>query len=244
MGYVKPRAGYANIGFYADPVQSLVELAELPFVILVDKQIRLVEDSGAIYRFDIDALAGNFQPNDAPGVTGFWVEIGFGGGGGESNLTTNVGAGHGVALAKVGVTLPFKSFVEGDDIEIVSSADELRINYTGAFPVSTKAMVLERPIASDNISIFFTEVAITITQINDVIVGATSVAWNISHAPTRNGSPNDIFAVDRITNSIIGSETTIFDDATIPAGSWVWYEASAIDGIPDALSITIEYTID
>ena len=56
--------------------------------------------------------------------TGLW-ELVSGGGGGEANTSSNVGTGFGLALAKVGVDLPFKTLVQNLEIIITSSATEL-----------------------------------------------------------------------------------------------------------------------
>lgn len=66
-------------GEYAAPVQAIADLAALVSTGLQDKQMRLVEDAGAIFRFDqqsviaadgVDVVA----PDDAP-VTGRWIKI-------------------------------------------------------------------------------------------------------------------------------------------------------------------------
>lgn len=41
-----------------------------------------------------------------------------------------------------------------------------------------------------------------------------------------------------------GSEVTSFNDATIPAGRWVWLETTAQSGTVGELSVSIEYTVD
>ena len=70
--------------FYGDGVQDVTSLAEVTFASIQDKEVRLVEDEGVLYRFDAQAITGNFQPDDAPGSTGFWVNIGTSTGGGSA----------------------------------------------------------------------------------------------------------------------------------------------------------------
>lgn len=53
------------------------------------------------------------------------------GGGGEVNTASNVGAGEGLAVAKVGVDLPFKSITAGTNITLTGSATELEIAASG-----------------------------------------------------------------------------------------------------------------
>jgi hypothetical protein len=54
-----------------------------------------------------------------------------GGGGGEANTSSNQGAGEGLALAKSGVDLPFKTLLAGDNISLTSGVDTLEISSTG-----------------------------------------------------------------------------------------------------------------
>lgn len=66
-------------GEYASPVQSTVDLAALNSSSLQDKQMRLVEDAGAIFRFDAQSVATAdgidvIIPIDAP-ATGRWVKV-------------------------------------------------------------------------------------------------------------------------------------------------------------------------
>lgn len=60
-----------------------------------------------------------------------WVAVGPVGGG-EANTASNVGSGEGLAVAKVGVDLPFKSLTEGVGITLTGSADEIEIAFSGA----------------------------------------------------------------------------------------------------------------
>lgn len=111
----------------------------------------------------------------------------------------------------------------------------------------SKSTTVEDPLATENIGFFFTSIAITVTQLNDVVVGSAtpSLTWNLRHATARNeGSPNDLFSSNRVTTSESGAETTSFDDATIPAGSWIWIISSAQSGTVDEITITVLYTED
>jgi len=60
-------------------------------------------------------------------ITNKW-ELGVGGGGGEANTSSNVGAGLGWALPKVGVDLPFKSFIALAPLSIVSNPTDITIS--------------------------------------------------------------------------------------------------------------------
>lgn len=109
-----------------------------------------------------------------------------------------------------------------------------------------KAITIESPTASEDITLFFTDDAITITQLNAVSVGTTpSVTYTIRHGSDRSAAGNEVVTSGSTTTSTTtGDEVTSFNDATIPAGSWVWLETTATSGTVTNTNITIEYTVD
>ena len=84
---------------------------------------------GATYLDTLNALCVflNFQPG--------------GGGSGEVNTASNVGAGDGVFKQKTGVDLEFKSFTAGTNITLTSSADEIQIDAAGGGESNTASNV-------------------------------------------------------------------------------------------------------
>ena len=148
------------------------------------------------------------------------------------------------ALDTMQVVNPANGQIHTYSFDVAADAWAVANNITA--DVETKAITIEDPTNAENVSMFFTDVAITITQVNDVVQGTTpSLTWDIVHATTRNnGTPNELFGTDRVTTSESGAETTSFTDATIPAGSWVWFVSSAQSGTTDEFNVTIEYTYD
>jgi hypothetical protein len=136
---------------------------------------------------------------------------------------------------------------DGNDLTIAASGGT---SYTDAQAKAanpqSKSITIESCTATENIGFFYTDIAITITAIADVIKGTSpSVTWQINHATTRNsGSPNTLLTASRTTTSTTGATTTTFNDPTIPAGSWIWFTSSAQSGTVAELSITLKYTID
>jgi len=98
---------------------------------------------------------------------------------------------------------------------------------------------------TDDPTLFYTTDAITVTATQSLISGGTNVVYNIGHASTRTGTQLDVFTADITETSTAGaSHTTGFNDATIPAGSWVWIDVVSVSGSVDQFHVTLEYTRD
>jgi hypothetical protein len=67
-------------GKYGAPVQALTDLAALTSASLQDKQMRLVEDTGAIFRFDVQSVVVEdalnvIAPSDVGAGAGRWIKV-------------------------------------------------------------------------------------------------------------------------------------------------------------------------
>ena len=73
-----------------------------------------------------------------------------------------------------------------------------------------------------------------------------SVTWTIRHHATdRSNAGNEVVTGGTTTTSTTsGDDVTSFNDATIPADSFVWLETTAQSGTVDELSVSMIYTID
>lgn len=122
---------------------------------------------------------------------------------------------------------------------------EAGIATTSDLPTLTKAISIPDPVAADDATIFFTPVAITITAVHSHITGSTNVVFNIGHASTRTGTQLDVFTSDITLTSTAGqTNNSGFNDATIPANSWVWLDIVSVSGTPTLFHATIQYTED
>ena len=111
----------------------------------------------------------------------------------------------------------------------------------------TKSIAIESPSASEDITFFFTPVAITVTEMRAVLVGGTtpSLTWTVRHATDRTAAGNEVVTGGTTTTSATtGSDVTVFNDATIPADSFVWVETTAHTGGAKAMAITVAYDED
>lgn len=95
-------------------------------------------------------------------------------------------------------------------------------------------------------TLFFTPVAITVTKLATVVRGTTpSCTVDIHHSTDRSAAGNALIASPAATTSeSTGSVVTSFDDATIPADSWVWLEIDATSGTVDEVAGVIVFTQD
>lgn len=111
-------------------------------------------------------------------------------------------------------------------------------------PTLSKTFNIEIPTASEDVTVFRTDVAITVVEVIAVSTGTTpSVTYQLKHDPTRSNSGNNL-TTSATTTSTGAGDTATLSDATIPADSWVWLETTAQTGTVDWLSIDIRYTED
>lgn len=114
-------------------------------------------------------------------------------------------------------------------------------------PIQSKSITVETPTSSEDISIFFADDAITITKLVAVLVGSStpSVTWTIRHHTDRSNAGNEVVTSGTTTTSTTtGSVVTSFNDATVPADSFLWLETTAQSGTVGQIHITIFYRQD
>lgn len=110
----------------------------------------------------------------------------------------------------------------------------------------SKSITIESPTATEDISMFFTNSAITITEMRAVVRGTTpSVTFTIRHGIDRSLVGAEVVTGGTTTTSqTTGSDIVSFNDATIVADSFVWLETTAQTGTVDEMNLTIIYTED
>lgn len=113
-----------------------------------------------------------------------------------------------------------------------------------------KSIAILNPTSSDNVFMFFTSVAMTITGSAAVLrgSGSQSVTYQVNHASTRNsGSPNQLYSSSQTVTSITnGTIVTNFSggDPTIPQASWVWVTISAVGATTNEFDLALFFTED
>jgi len=110
--------------------------------------------------------------------------------------------------------------------------------------VREKTFTLEAPTASDDITIFRTDVDITVQEAIVVQTGNTpSTTFVLKWASDRSAAGTDLTTSSTTTSTTTGDVATL-STAAIPANSWIWLETTAASGTNVKLSIDIRYTID
>ena len=107
-----------------------------------------------------------------------------------------------------------------------------------------KSMSLENPLVNDELTIFFTEQALTITEIRAVLLGSAtpSVQWSLYHGTNR--TSGTLIHQKTTTSTTTGDDITSITDATIPANSFIWAEIDAQSGTVTEVNITMIGTVD
>jgi len=145
----------------------------------------------------------------------------------EDNMVSN-------SATKIPTQQSVKAYVDGLDVN--------NIKKTSA--THNKTFTLEAPTASDDITIFRTDVAITVQEVIAVSVGTSpSTTYQLKHSTDRNAAGNALTTSSTTTSTTTGNVATL-STAAIPANSWVWFETTAATGTNVRITIDIRYTID
>ena len=108
-----------------------------------------------------------------------------------------------------------------------------------------KTFTLQEPTATDDITVFRTDVDITVQEVIACSTGGGTISttYQLKHHPTRSDAGNALTTSAATTSTTIG-DTASLSDATIPADSWIWLETTDASGTAVYLSIDIRYTED
>lgn len=112
---------------------------------------------------------------------------------------------------------------------------------------NSKSVLVENPINTEDLSLFFTDKAITITKIRPILVGSASpsVTWTLRHATDRSVVGTEVINIGTTTTEVTtGIDIISFDDSTIIANSHIWFESTAKSGTVKSINLTIFYTED
>jgi hypothetical protein len=104
--------------------------------------------------------------------------------------------------------------------------------------------------SSEDKTVHYVNVAVTLTEMAAVIVnpttGTPSVSWTMRHNTDRNATGNEVITGgSTTTNTTTGHKLVSFNDGTVSAGSWIWIETSSSNLVAgEHMHVTIRYTED
>lgn len=122
--------------------------------------------------------------------------------------------------------------------------DLLEVSPSTITVVASKAITVESPTTTEDISMFFSEGSITISKITVVLTGSSpSVTWTLRHGTNRNAVGTEVITGGTTTTSTTtGDVITTFDSAELAAASFVWLETTATSGTVNSINITVIYS--
>ena len=196
---------------------------------------------GSFFSALIAINADNITTN-ADDITANWIDT-------NANTSKLAGIEVGATADQTGAEIKAAYEAEADTNAYNDAAVSKLAGIEAGAQVNTsiiKGITVESPTTSEDITIFFTPVAITVTELVGVCIGSSpSVTYTLHHSTDRSAAGNKVVTVgNTVTSTTTGDSVISFDDATIPTDSFIWLETSATSGTVDSIHISIEYTVD
>lgn len=110
--------------------------------------------------------------------------------------------------------------------------------------LQSKGVTIDSPGASENVPLFYTTRAVTISKQMCVLPGGSatpSVTYKINWGSDVTSGTGVVTAGSTCTSVTTGNQVTSFNAATISAGSFVWLTTSAQSGTVPMMGVTVEY---
>ena len=199
---------------------------------------------------DITVTSGVWNINSGAVGTN---EIATDGVGADEIATGAVGASELASSYISGKTAITSGLISTDELPISDGGTAKRMDvsvlqdYLKANTYQTKAVTIENPGSAEDISLFYTDEAITIQKLSSVLIGSStpSVTWTIRYASDRSAAGTEVNTGGKTTTSITTAYVvTSFNNASIPANSFIWLETSGQGGVVDEMNLTLKYTVN
>lgn len=113
-------------------------------------------------------------------------------------------------------------------------------------PSFSKSVFVSSPGAAEDITVFFTPVALTITKITAILTGSASpsVTWTIRFGTDRSAAGTEAVTGGTTTTSVTtGSVVTSFNATAIAANSFIWLKTTAQSGTVTSLNVSVIYDL-
>lgn len=112
-----------------------------------------------------------------------------------------------------------------------------------AAPGFPKGVSFPSPAAGDKVTLFYTAAALTVSELDAVLVGSAtpSATWTVRYAADRSTTGTEVVTSGTTTTTTTTAQaTTSLTNPSIPAGNWVWVEITAVSGTVDELALSIK----
>lgn len=133
-------------------------------------------------------------------------------------------------------------FLNSDNLKVT---DDNGATYT-VTELQPKSISIQSPTASENVTLFYTTRAITVTEVRGVMLGASqSITLVVNYGSSRATADGTIVASNTFDSGDSGYQTTGFaftlNTTSIPAGSYIWLTSSATSGTINELNVSLTY---
>lgn len=192
------------------------------------------------------------QPIQAKQVNTGAPSQGIGGGNSEGSASSLARSDHDHKIrTTTGPTDLTVAAVADGDVLTRSGATIAGVGKSTLKPTLSKSFWIETPDASEDVGLWVSGVAVTITSVLSWVRGGASpsVTWNLRHNTDPSAGTADVFSANPVTTSESSVETdnSGFNDNTLAAGEalrFITSAASDISGAKEGIHLTIEYTED
>jgi len=131
------------------------------------------------------------------------------------------------------------------EITIDTTTNQLRY-YGGAqrvlSPIQSASFVITAPAATDDINIMKAPYGMTISGIDCIVQGSTSVTGQLQECSSTGGSCADLDS-DITCDADGAADDGSLTDSTITSGNWLRWKTTSVSGTPTFLTVTFKYLV-
>lgn len=108
--------------------------------------------------------------------------------------------------------------------------------------VESKSFVIETPTSADDMPMWRSDIAITLTKVSYLCIGGTNWVGQVQECDANGGSGADVHSGDVTASAGTVNSSTSFSNASIDAGDWVGIKTTSVSGTPTRIHVTVYYT--
>lgn len=111
-------------------------------------------------------------------------------------------------------------------------------------PQAPSGLTLSYPVAGDKLPLLHAASALTIAEVRALVAGSTpSVSLSIRYGPDFSAAGTSIrLAAMTATSTSSGDSWSSFENAVVPAGSWLWIVVEAVSGTALSLHASLRFS--